>query len=73
MSRGASREVREVMGARNRRMVHLVARSMSSGGRPKSGDGDPTGPVRQCLDPCLDNLHGSMGKLSRGSGEARGL
>jgi hypothetical protein len=54
-------------------MVHLVARSTSGGGRPKSGDGDLAAPVRQCLDPCLEKLHGSTGKLSRGSGEARGL
>jgi hypothetical protein len=46
---------------------------MSGGGRPKSGDGDPAAPVRQCLDPCLEKLHGSTGKLSRGSGEARSL
>jgi hypothetical protein len=61
------------MGARNRRMVHLVARSTCGGGRPKFGDGDPTAPVRQGLDPCLKKFHGSTGKLSRGSGEARGL
>jgi hypothetical protein len=63
----------EVVGARNRRMVHLVARSTSGGGRPKSGDGDPAPPMRQCLDPCLEKLHGSPGKLSRGLCEARGL
>jgi hypothetical protein len=61
------------MGARNRRMVHLVARSTCSGGQPKSGDGDLVVPVRQGLDPCLEKLHGSTGKLSRGSGEARCL
>jgi hypothetical protein len=46
VSWGASREVREVVGARNRRMVHLVARSTSGGGWPKSGEGDPTSLVR---------------------------
>ena len=61
------------MGARNRRMVHLVARSTSDGGRPKSSDGDPAAPVRWGLEFRLKKLHGSTGKLSRGSGEARGL
>jgi hypothetical protein len=54
-------------------MVHLVPRSTSSGGRSKSGDGDPPVSVRQGLDPWLEKLHDSMGKLSRGSGDARGL
>jgi hypothetical protein len=50
-----------------------VAWSTSGGRRPKFGDGDPATPVRQGLNPCLKKLHGSMGKLSRSSGEARGL
>jgi hypothetical protein len=54
-------------------MVHLETRSTCGGGRPKSGDGDLAVPVRQGLDPCLEKLHGSMGTLSRGSSEARGL
>jgi hypothetical protein len=54
-------------------MVHLVARSTCGGGRPKSGNGDLAAPVRQGLDPSLKKLHGSTGKLSRGSGEARCL
>jgi hypothetical protein len=54
-------------------MVHLIALSTCGGGRPKSGDGDLVVPVRQGLDPCLEKLHGSSRKLSRGSGEARGL
>jgi hypothetical protein len=54
-------------------MVHLIARSTCGGGRLKSGDGDLTVPVGQGLDPCLEKLHGSSGKLSRGSGDARGL
>jgi hypothetical protein len=54
-------------------MVHLVAWSTCGGGRPKSGDGDLVVPVRQGLDPCLEKLHGSTGKLSKGSGEARCL
>jgi hypothetical protein len=54
-------------------MVHLIARSTCGGGRPKSGDGDLTVTVGQGLDPCLEKLHSSLGKLSRGSSEARGL
>jgi hypothetical protein len=54
-------------------MVHLIARSTSDGGRPKSGDGDLAVSVRQGLNPCLEKLHGFSGKLSRGLGEARGL
>jgi hypothetical protein len=54
-------------------MVHLVARSTSGGGRPKSDDGDPAAPVRQGLDSCLKKLHGFTEKLSRGLGEARDL
>jgi hypothetical protein len=46
---------------------------MSGGGWPKSDDGNLAAQVRQCLDPCLEKLHGSTGKLSRGLGEARGL
>jgi hypothetical protein len=39
-------------------MVHLVARSTSGGGRPKSGEGDPVAPLRQGLDSRLKKLHG---------------
>ena len=67
VSRGASREV---VGASNWKMVYLVARSTCGGGRLKSGEGDPAAPVRQGLGSCLKKLHGPMGKLSRGSGEA---
>jgi hypothetical protein len=73
VSWGASREVREVVGASNWTMVYLVAWSTRGGGRPKSGEGDPAAPVRQGLGSCLEKLQGSMGKLSRGSGEARCL
>jgi hypothetical protein len=38
VSWGASREVREVVGASNWKMAHLVARSTCGGGRPKSGE-----------------------------------
>jgi hypothetical protein len=51
-------------------MVYLVARSTRGGRRPKSGEGDPAAPVRQGLGSCLEKLHGSTGKLSRGSSEA---
>jgi hypothetical protein len=54
-------------------MVHLVARSTRGGGWPKSSEGDPAAPVRQCLDSSSGKLHSSTGKLSRGSGEARCL
>jgi hypothetical protein len=54
-------------------MVHLIARSTCGGGRSMSGDSDLTVPVRQGLNPCLEKLHGSSGKLSRGLGEARNL
>jgi hypothetical protein len=70
VSRGASREV---VGASNWKMVYLVARSTRGGGWPKSGEGDPAAPVRQSLGSCLAKLHGTTGKLSRGSGEARCL
>jgi hypothetical protein len=51
-------------------MVYLVARSTCGGGRLKSGEGDPAAPMRQGLGSRLKKLHGPMGKLSRGSGEA---
>jgi hypothetical protein len=54
-------------------MVYLVARSTCGGRWPKSGEGDPAAPVRQGLDSRLKKLHGSMGNLSRGLGEARCL
>jgi hypothetical protein len=61
------------MGARNWRIAHRIARPTRGGGRPKSGDGDLAVPVRQGLDPCLEKLHVSLGKLSKGSVEAEGL
>jgi hypothetical protein len=54
-------------------MVHLVARSTSGGGWPKSSEGDLAALVRKGLNSRLKKLHGSTGKLSRGSGEARFL
>jgi hypothetical protein len=61
------------MDGRNWRIAHRIARPTRGGGRPKSGDGALTVPVRQGLDPCLEKLHGSSGKLSKGSIEAQGL
>jgi hypothetical protein len=54
-------------------MAHRIAQSMRGGGRPKSGDDDLAVPVRQGFDSCLEKLHGSSGKLSKGSVEAEGL
>jgi hypothetical protein len=54
-------------------MAHRIARPTRSGGWPKSGDEDLAVPVRQSFDPCLEKLHGSSGKLSKGSVEAEGL
>jgi hypothetical protein len=54
-------------------MAHRIARSTRGGGRPKSGDGDLAVPVRQVFYPCLEKLHGSSGKLSKGLVEAEGL
>ena len=73
MSWGASREVREVVGASNLTMMYLVARSTRGGGWLKFGEGDSAALLRQGLGYCLEKLHGSTVKLSRGSGEARSL
>jgi hypothetical protein len=54
-------------------MAHQIARSTRGCGRSKSGDDDLAVPVRQGLDSCLEKLHGSSGKLSKGSVEAEGL
>jgi hypothetical protein len=54
-------------------MAHRIDRPTRSGGRPKSGDGDLAVPVRQGFNPCLEKLHGSSGKFSKGSVEAEGL
>jgi hypothetical protein len=59
--------------ASNWTMVYLVARSTRGGRWPKSGEGDPAALVRQGLGSCLEKLHGSTGKLSRGSSMARCL
>jgi hypothetical protein len=46
--------------------THWLARSTRGGGRPKSGEGENTSPVRQCLGSSLEKLHGFTGKRSRG-------
>jgi hypothetical protein len=46
MAQGASRDAKDAIGARNRRMAYRGARSMCDGGRLKSGDVDPASPVR---------------------------
>jgi hypothetical protein len=52
-------------------MAHRIARSTRGCGRPKSGDDDLAVPVRQGLDYFLEKLHGTLGKLSKGSVEAK--
>ena len=54
-------------------MAHRIARPTRGGRRPKSRDGDLTVPVRQGFDHCLEKLHGSSGKLSKGLVEAESL
>jgi hypothetical protein len=54
-------------------MAHRISRPTRGGGRPKSDDGDLAIPVRQGFDPCLEKLHGSSEKLSKGLVEAEGL
>jgi hypothetical protein len=54
-------------------MAHRIARSTRGCGRPKSSDDDLAVSVRQGFNPCLEKLHGSLGKLSKGSVEAEGL
>jgi hypothetical protein len=54
-------------------MAHRIARSTRGGGRPKFGDDDLAIPVRQGFNPCLEKLHSSSGKLSKGPVEAEGL
>jgi hypothetical protein len=54
-------------------MAHQIARSTRGGRRPKSVDDDLAVSMRQGFDPCLEKLHGSSRKLSKGSVEAEGL
>jgi hypothetical protein len=48
MAQGASRDAKDAIGTRNRRMVYCGARSMCGDGRLKSGDVDPASPTRYC-------------------------
>jgi hypothetical protein len=57
MARGASLEVKDAVGTRNRRMAYRVAWSTSDGGSLKSGDVDPASPVRWCSVCGLGELH----------------
>jgi hypothetical protein len=54
-------------------MAHRIARSTRGCGRPKSDDDDLAVLVRQGFDSRLEKLHGSSGKLCKGSVEAEGL
>jgi hypothetical protein len=46
MAQGASRDAKDAIGTRNRRMAYRGARSTCDGGRLKSGNVDPVSPVR---------------------------
>jgi hypothetical protein len=54
-------------------MAHRIARPTCGGGQQKSDDSDLAVPVRQGFNPCLEKLHGSPGKLSKGSVEVEGF
>jgi hypothetical protein len=73
VSRGASQKVSEVVGARNLRMAHLVARSTCGGGWLKPGEDDLTLLTVQSLGSSLERLHGLSRKLSKGSGARSGV
>jgi hypothetical protein len=45
-ARGASREVRGAMGARNLKMAHRAVWSTHGGGQLKSDDGNPVPPTK---------------------------
>jgi hypothetical protein len=48
MALGASRDAKDAIGTRNRRMAYRGARSTCDGGRLKFGDIDLASPVRYC-------------------------
>jgi hypothetical protein len=48
MAQGASRDAKDAIGTRNRRMTYRGARSTRDGDRLKSDDVDPASPVRYC-------------------------
>jgi hypothetical protein len=45
-------------------MAHQITQFTRGGGSPKSGEGDSTSLVRQCLGSSLEKLHRVLGKLS---------
>jgi hypothetical protein len=51
MAQGASRNVKDAIGTRNRRMAYHGARSTCDGDRLKSSDVDPVPPVRYSSIP----------------------
>jgi hypothetical protein len=53
-------------------MAHRIVLPTRGGGRSKSGEGESTSPVRQCLGSSLEKLHNFTGKRSRDWGEAGG-
>jgi hypothetical protein len=57
MAWGASLEVKDAVGARNRRMAYRVARSTCDDDRLKSGGVNPASPVRWCSVCGLGELH----------------
>jgi hypothetical protein len=48
MAQEASRDAKDAIGTRNRRMAYHGARSTCDGDRLKSSDVDPASPVRYC-------------------------
>jgi hypothetical protein len=48
MAQGASRDTKDAIGTRNRRMAYRGARFTCDGGQLKSGDVDPASLVRYC-------------------------
>jgi hypothetical protein len=67
MAWGASLEVKDAVGTRNRRMAYHVARYTCDGGRLKPSDVDPTSPVRWCSVYGFEELHWAPRKLAKGS------
>jgi hypothetical protein len=50
-------------------MTHCIARSMRTGGRPKSGEDDLGSPVKFCRVRALGKLHGPPVKLTEGQAQ----
>jgi hypothetical protein len=66
IARGASLEVSGVVGAKNQRVAHRVARSTCDSGRMKSGDVNPTPPAMWCLVRGVGELRLALGRLAEG-------